>query len=209
MAAEDRADRSRLVAPDRRDVEPELKARPSPWDPRHAVAEAVARDALAVCRGRKRDSTVGVEMVDMGGLDETVHGRVDRRRGPAPAEQAVVEGGDHLVLALDARIDVDERAQPIEPEHAEARFGQRPEIAARTLDPEEVDGRGCHWVDGGPFRGGVAARVVRVAGIRSEPVGSAQELSDRIADRRTHAPHPACAPPTRSAAVRSAYPERT
>ena len=59
----------------------------------------------------------------MRGVDEAVHRGVDRRRGTALAVQAVVERRDHLVLALDAGVDVDERAHPVEPQHGEAGLG--------------------------------------------------------------------------------------
>ena len=53
------------------------------------------------------------------GVDEAVHGRVDRRRGAALAVQAVVERGDHLVFALDAGVDVHEGAHAVEAQHGE------------------------------------------------------------------------------------------
>ena len=74
-----------------------------------------------------------------GGVDQAVHGGVDRRRGTAPAVQAVVERGDHLVLAVDARVDVDQRAQPVQPQHGEAGLGQGAEVAAGALDPQQLD----------------------------------------------------------------------
>ena len=74
------------------------------------------------------------------GSTQAVHRRVDRRRGAAAPVQAVVEGRDHLVLALDARVDVDERPQAVEPEDGQAGLGQRPEVAARALDPQQLDG---------------------------------------------------------------------
>jgi len=55
-----------------------------------------------------------VEVVHVGRLDEAVHRGVDRGCGAALAEQAVVERRDHLVLAVDAGIDVNERAEPVE-----------------------------------------------------------------------------------------------
>jgi hypothetical protein len=51
-----------------------------------------------------------VKVVDVRGVDKSVQRGIDRRRGAAFAVQAEVEGRDHLVLALDAGIDVDERA---------------------------------------------------------------------------------------------------
>ena len=75
---------------------------------------------LAVGGGGERDAGVGVQVVDVRGVDQAVHRGVDRRRGAALAVQAVVERGDHLVLALDARVDVDQRAQPVQPQHGQA-----------------------------------------------------------------------------------------
>ena len=75
----------------------------------------------------------------MRGVDEPVHGGVDRRRRAALAVQAEVERGDHLVLALHARVDVDERAQPVEPQHGQPGLGQRAEVAAGALDPQQLD----------------------------------------------------------------------
>ena len=108
------------------------------------------------------------------GLDQAVHRGVDRRRGAAPAVQAVVEGSDHLVLAVDARVDVDEGAQPIEPQYGESSLAQRAEVAARALDPEQPDRGSGRGIDPCPLGGGVPPGVVRVAGIRSEPVRALQ-----------------------------------
>ncbi len=66
----------------------------------------------------------------MRGVDQPVHGGVDGRGGTAAAVQAVVERGDHLVLALDAGIDIDERPEAIEPQHRQPGLGERAEIAA-------------------------------------------------------------------------------
>ena len=124
------------------------------------------------------------------GVDEAVHRGVDRRRGAAAAEQAVVERGDHLVLAVDARVDVDERAQPVEPQDRQAGLGQRPEIAAGALDPQQLDGRAGDRVDRRAFGRRVAARVVRVARVRAQPVatGSSERRDRARGPRRSCAP---------------------
>ena len=110
-------------------------SRPS-WNPGRRQSTQATRSpkqrsgqGLAVGRGRQRDARIGVEVVDVGGVDEAVHRGVDRRRGAAPAVEAEVERGDHLVLALDPRIHVDERAQAIEPEDGQPCLGQRAEVA--------------------------------------------------------------------------------
>ena len=92
-----------------------------------------------------------MKVVDVWRVDEPVHRRVDRRRRAALAEQAVVERGDHLVLAVDARVDVDERAQPVEPQDGEAGGGERAEVAAGALDPQQLDVGAGHGIDAVPL----------------------------------------------------------
>ena len=139
MAAEDAADGLRVGRLDRGDVEAELEAGPPPRHPDDLVAEDLLGQLLAV-RGRgDRDAAVGVQVVDVRRVDEAVHRGVDRRRGAALAVQAVVERRDHLVLALDAGVDVDERAHPVQPQHGQARLCERAEVAAGALDPQQLD----------------------------------------------------------------------
>src|SRR5699024_8552208 len=106
VAAQDAADGAGIVAFDGGDVESELETGPAPRHPHHLVSENVLGELLAVGGGGDRDAGVGVQVVHVGGIHQSVHGGVDAGGGPALAVQAVVEGGDHLVLAIDARVDV-------------------------------------------------------------------------------------------------------
>src|SRR5690606_23528217 len=133
--------------------------------------------------------------------DEPVHGGVDARGRPARAEEAVVEGSDHLVLALDARVDVDERAYPVEAQYREALLGESAEVAARALDPEQLDGFAGDGVRGRALRGGVAAGVVGVGRVGTQTVAARDELGGGRRGHAPHAPHPAWAPPTRAEAI--------
>ena len=114
----------------------------------------------------------------MGGVDEAVHRGVDRRRRAALAVQAEVEGGDHLVLPLLARVDVDEGAQPVEAQDGESVGGQRPEVAAGALDPQQLDVVAGDGVELGALGRRVAAGVVGVPWVGSEAVRSGEELLD-------------------------------
>ena len=178
VAPEDDPDGIRPLPADRRDVETELEARPPPGDPRDPIPEAVARQRLAVGRGGQRDARVRVEVVDVAGIDEPVHGGIDRRGRATASEQAVVERCDHLVLAVDARIDVDEGAQPVEPKHGQTGLGQRAEIAAGPLDPQQLDVTPGHRVGRRPLGGRVATRVVRGARVGAQPPRPLDELVD-------------------------------
>ena len=113
-------------------------------------------------------------------VDEAVHGRVDRRRRAALAVQRVVERGDHLVLALDARVDLDEVAQPVEAQHREALLGERAEVAARALHPEQLDGLARDRVGLGALRRRVAAGVVRVLRVGAEAVRPRDEVGSSL-----------------------------
>ena len=181
VAAEDRPDRLGPVPPDRGDVEAELEAGPPPVDPGDAVAEAAAGQLRTVGGGRERDPRVRMEVVDVVGVDEAVHGGVDRRCGAAGPEEAVVERADHLVLALHARVDLDEGAQPVQPEHREARLGQRAEVAAGALDPQQLDRLAGHRVDRRPWPTCCRRRSSCSAGPRRAG-STADEPSDRPPD---------------------------
>jgi hypothetical protein len=85
------------------------------------------------------------------GVDQAMHRRVDRGGRSTPAVQAVVERGNHLVLPLQPRVDIDQGAQPVEAKHGEAGLGQRPEVTARALDPHELGLLMGHRVSNGTF----------------------------------------------------------
>ena len=159
---------------------------PPPRHPQHPVAEALLGQRLAVGGGGQRDPRVGVQVVDVRCVDQAVHRGVDRRRGAAAAVQAVVERRDHLVLALDAGVDVDERAQPVEPQHREARRGEGAEVAAGALDPQQLDRRAGDRVGGLALGRGVAAGVVGVARVGAEPVAAGDELLHRVVGMLGH-----------------------
>ena len=178
VAAEDAADGLRVGLLDRGDVQAELEAGSAPRHPDDLVAEDLLGQRLTVGGGRDRDAGVGVQVVDVRGVDEPVHGGVDRRRGAALAVQAVVERRDHLVLALDAGVDVDERAHPVQPQHGEAGLGQGAEVAAGALDPDQLDVLAGHRVGLGALGGGVAAGVVGVLRV-ARPAGSTARRARR------------------------------
>jgi hypothetical protein len=180
---------------------PELEARTTPRHPDDLVAEDLGGQRLAVGGGRDRDAGVGVQVVDVRGVDEAVHGGVDRRRGAALAVQAVVERGDHLVLAVEAGVDVDERAHPVEAQHGEAALLQGAEVAARALDPEQLDVLAGDRVGLGALGGGVAAGVVGVLRVGAEAVGPAISSGLGVESCSLFQFHPAWVPPTRSASI--------
>ncbi len=176
VAAEDAADGLRVLRLDGSDVEAELEAGPAPRHPHDLVAEDPLRQRLAVGGRRDRDPGVGVQVVDVRRVHEPVHGGVDRGSRTALAVQAVVEGRDHLVLALDARVDVHEGTHPVESQDRETALGEGAEVAAGSLDPEQLDVLTRHRVGLGALGGGVAAGVVGVLRVGAEPVGPGDEL---------------------------------
>ena len=179
VAAEDAADRLRVVRLDRGDVEAELEAGPAPRDPDDLVAEDLLGQRLAVRGGGDGDAGVGVQVVDVRGVHQAVHRGVDRRCRAALAVQAEVEGRDHLVLTVHARVDVDQRTHPVEAQHGQTRLGQGAEVAARPLHPEQLHGLAGDRVGLGALGRGVAARVVGVLGVGTEPVRPCDQLGCR------------------------------
>jgi hypothetical protein len=105
MAAEHHADRPGVTRGHFGDVEAELETGPAPGDPHDSLTEASLGQRFPVGRRRKSDTRVRVKVVDVVGVNKTVHGGVDRRRGTTLTVQAEVEGGDHLVFMLFARVN--------------------------------------------------------------------------------------------------------
>ena len=178
MAAENDADEIRVGSLYCGDVESELKARPPPRHPRHLLAEDLVRQPLPVGGRRDGDAAVGMEMVDVRGIDEGVHGGVDRRGGGAASMDAVIERGDHIVFVRFAAIDVDERAYAVEPERGEAGFCQGAQVTAGPLHPQQRHRLPGHRVVRLRLHRGIAARVVGVAGVGAEPVAARQQRGD-------------------------------
>ncbi len=138
MSAEDGADGLRVLPLDLGDVQAELETGPPPGHPHHPVAEDLLGERLAVGGGGQRDAGIGMQVIDVGGVDQAVHRGVDGWRRAAATVQAVVECGDHLVLAVDAGVHVDQGAHPVEPQHGQPVFGEGAEVAAGALHPQQL-----------------------------------------------------------------------
>jgi len=197
VAAEDDADGPRMITADRGDVQAELEPGPPPRHPQDAVPEAFPGQLLPVGGGGERDAGVGVQVIDVRRVHQAVHGGVDRRRGAALAERAEIERRDHLVLALDAGIDAGQGAQPVQPQHRQARLRQRAEVAAGAFHPQQLRGLPRDRVGGAALTRRVAARVVGVARIRTQPVAPREQLPYDVF-HAGQAPQPAGEPPFRS-----------
>ncbi len=180
VAAEDGADRVRVRVLDRGDVQAQLEAGAPPRHPRHLLAEDLLGERLAVGGRGDGDAGVRVQVVHVRGVDQAVHGGVDRRRGAALAEQAVVERGHHFVFTLDAGVHVLQRLQPVQPQHRKAFGLQRAQVPAGALDPQELDVLAGHRVLLRALGGGVAAGEVRVPLVRAEAVGTGDQLLNSL-----------------------------
>ena len=144
-------------------------SRPS-WNPgrRHGThstlsPKIVLGELLAVGRGGDGDAAVGVEVVDVGGVDQAVHGRVDRRRRAALAVKG--SGRRRRPSRPPARRRGRRRRGPAGGRGGArpGRLGERAEVAAGALDPQQVDGLAGDRVDVGALGRRVAAGVVRGA----------------------------------------------
>ncbi len=139
MAAENDADHLGVPCGHFGDVEAELETRPAPGDPDDSLTEASLGQRFPVGSGRKSDTCVRVKVVDMVRFNQAVHGGVDRRRCTTLAVQAEVERRDHLVFTLLARVNRHQFTQTVQAKNSEALVGQRAEVAARALYPDELD----------------------------------------------------------------------
>jgi hypothetical protein len=209
VPAQDATPRGGVLALDRGDVQAELEPGTPPGHPDDLGAVDPAGQLRTVGGAGDRDPRVGVQVVDVGRVDEGVHGRVDRRHRTAPAVQAVVERGDHLVLALQARVHALQGAHAVQAQDGEAGPGEGAQVAPGTLDPQQLHVLARDGVGRRALGRGVAPGVVGEARVRAERVRARQQLLDHSCtgggppdDVGHHAPQPAWWPPTRSAAVR-------
>ena len=124
MAAENDTDHLRVPCCHLGDVEAELETRPAPRDPDDSLTEASLGERFPVGGGRKSDTCVRVKVVDMGCSNQAVHGSVDRRRCTTLAVQAEVEGRDHLVFTLLARVNRHQFTQTVQAKNSEPLVGQ-------------------------------------------------------------------------------------
>ena len=106
------------------------------------------------------------------------------RRGRLPIR--VVKRRDHLVFARVPGVHDDKGAKAIETQHREARLGERAQVAAGALHPEQLHRIPGDRVGLTALRGGVPAGVVRVARIGTQSVRTGDQVVDDA-----HAPHPA------------------
>jgi hypothetical protein len=178
VPAEDDAHRVGVGRLHRGDVEPELEAGPTPRHPDHPVAVDLRSELLAVERRGDGDASIRVEVIDVRGGDECVHRGVDRRSRSTPPVETEVEGRDHLVFAVLTRVDVDQGPEAIESQHRQTRLRERAEVAARTLHPQQlhVVTRGGVGLDS--LGRGVAAGIVRVAPVGTQPIRAGEQLLD-------------------------------
>jgi len=199
VSAEDAPDGLRVLRGDGGDVEAELEAGSAPRHPHHPVTEAFGGQFLPVGGGRHCDAGIRMQVIDVQGVEESVHGGIDRRRGAPFAVQAIVERRHHLILTVDTRVDGDQRTQPVQPQHSEPGGGEGAQVAAGALHPQQLDVLAGHRISLRALRGGVPAGIVGVARIRPESVRACHQLVQR---RIGHAQlHPAWVPPTRSVSI--------
>ena len=164
----------------------QLPARPDPGDPGHPAAVALGGQALPVGAGRQGDHAVGVQVVDVGPVDQPVHRGVDRRRRPAGPVGAPSEQLDHLVLVRLAPVALVEPTQPVQLQHGQPPEAQRPQVAAGALHVQQGRRLAGGRVGDLHLAGGVAAAVVRHRRVGPQPVGPVQHGGDVGRDPRGH-----------------------
>ena len=98
-------------------VQRQLETGPPPGDPAHLVAVATFGQLFTIGRSGQCDDGIGMEVIDVSHLEETVHRGVDARCGAGRAEETEIEQLMHLVFARLIPIDITEAAYSVETEH--------------------------------------------------------------------------------------------
>ena len=115
------------------------------WNPgrRHGthttlLPENLAGELLTIGRGGDRDPGIGMQMIHMRRIHQTMHRGINARGGAALAVQAEIERRDHLILPIHPRIHLHQGPHPIQPQHRQTGRFQRAQITAGALHPQQL-----------------------------------------------------------------------
>ena len=191
---------------DRGDVQAQLEAGPAPRHPHHPLPENRAGQLLTIGRGGDRNTGIGMQMIHMRRIHQTMHRGINARRGAALAVQAEIERRDHLILPLHPRIHLHQRPHPIQPSTAKPVSFSVPRSPPEPFTHNNSTGSPVTGSVSDALGGGVPARIVGVLRIRTQPVRPADQIATTALLLHAccvivHAPHPACWPPTRSSLI--------
>ena len=173
----------RVVAAECLQPQAELEAGPPPGQPADGVAEDLLRQRPGILCRRDRDDGVGVHVIDEAARHIGMQRRVDRGCARIEVEGAVGQVTHHFILVVAAAIETLQRFQPVHVERGEAVELDGPHVAARSLDPQDLDVVAGKRVLLPDLRRGVAAAVIGDALVRAEQVGAVDQPF-RFAHRR-------------------------
>jgi hypothetical protein len=172
----------RVVAPELPELQTEFKSRAHPGRPENFVAVDFPRQLIRPPRRRDRDHGVGMRVVDMFAGDKGVQRRVDRRRPRIKVERAVRVKADHPVFnrGLHAplgccRVNRLETFNAGQVEGRKVPCVARPQVAARTFDPQHFDLFSRQRIALDQLAGCVAAAGVRDPAVVAEDVGAVNQ----------------------------------
>ncbi len=172
MGFEDHALGVRIVEAELFEPETELEARLLPRQPADLVAEDALRQLARILRGGDGDDRIGMHVIDIGPVHIGMERRVDGGGARVEIEGGVGEIAHHLVFEIDAAIEALQGPELVHVEGGKAIELDRGIVAARTLDPEDLDhfaGQGVLLHDLGR---GIAAAVIGDALVGPEEVGA-------------------------------------
>jgi hypothetical protein len=170
VAAKDDALHVRIGFSHRAELEPKVEARPLPRQKAKLAAIDLFRERLRVFARCDRNDRVRVNVIDMAVRNEAVQCCVDRGCARIEIEGAMIIERDHLVLVLEAPIDRLEAEELVEIERREAVELHRADVAAGTLDPENLGRRPGQRIGRGQLRGRVAAAEIGDAQVAAKQV---------------------------------------
>jgi len=141
-------------------------------EPDDLVAERLLGEPPPVGRGRERDHSIGMRVVDVVGMDERVQQRLDRRARLVRRKRRAKQVVDHRsVVHL---LAVAQRQHVVEPDRREPAGGDRRQVRAGSLHPEHAR-LAARVVGDRSLRRRVAAALVRECAVGAEQVRAVDE----------------------------------
>jgi hypothetical protein len=138
MAAEHHTDHLGVLGRHGTDLQSKVESGPLPRQIADLVAIDLARQLFGIRGGGNRDHGIGVHMINMRIGHKPVQRRINGGCARIEIERAMIEQLDHLVFVRDAPVQLLQPQELIHVERREPIQLHGPDIAARSLHPQDL-----------------------------------------------------------------------
>lgn len=144
------------------DIDTELEPWPSPRNPQDLVAKNFPSELFPISSRGNNNSRIRMKVANVVCLHKGVHRCVYARRRPVRFMPTVVKGQNHIVFLVNTAVNGLEASDAVQLQDRKPTHDQRAKVAARTLNPQQLNRLTSCRVCGPAFGTGVASRKISV-----------------------------------------------